>query len=290
MQLTRQQRCGEEADRRAAARTDRGATRPRHLVLAGTADRLSPGAEVLDFATTPRAARGALPNRSIRVLIADARALVRAGYRALLEADAGIDIVAEADSSHPAVALARETVPDVALLDQELPGLEDPRATFSVLSHSAFAGVAVTLMVAGEDDARLFSALRAGAVGVLRKDNEAATLIQSVRLLATGQALLPKSAVRRLLGDLSSPRAQHNSLRGLVEELTERERVVVALVAEGLTNDQVAARLLISSATVKTHVSRAMLKLHARHRAELVVFAYESGLVAPSDPRVANVA
>jgi DNA-binding NarL/FixJ family response regulator len=219
------------------------------------------------------------------VLLAAGQALVRAGYRALLESDGGIEVVAEAATSEQAVARATETGPRVALLDQGLPGLEDPEATGAIVSHRAFAGVAVMLMASEEADERVISALRAGAVGVLRTDDQPQTLIESVRVLACGQALLPASTVRRLLGKLPPPTPRSGRLTRNIEELTDREREVTGLVATGLTNDEIATRLVISPATAKTHVSRAMLKVRARHRAELVVSAYETGLVVPCPAR-----
>lgn len=225
----------------------------------------------------------ARPPVPVRVLIADGRGLVRAGYRALLEGDEGIKVVAEAATGQQAVLLASETAPDVALLGQGLPDVDDLEATAAIISHPAFAGVAV-MLIAWEGDEHVLEALRAGAVGVLRKDSHPATLVESVRLLARGQALLPASAVRWLLGEPDSRRQQQAELSRYIEELTDREREVVALAAEGLTNGEIAARLVISPATAKTHVSRAMVKLHAHHRAQLVVSAYENGLVAPHTP------
>jgi RNA polymerase sigma factor (sigma-70 family) len=141
----------------------------------------------------------------------------------------------------------------------------------------------VMLMASGGGDERVLNALRAGAVGVLRKDDDPETLVEAVRLLARGRALLPASAVRRLLVELRSRSVQRAYVMNHIDELTDREREVVALAAAGLTNDEIAAQLMISPATAKTHVSRAMVKLRARHRAELVVFAYETGLVVPQE-------
>jgi DNA-binding NarL/FixJ family response regulator len=231
---------------------------------------------------------GATPRAPIRVLLADAQTLVRAGHRALLDSHPDIEVVAEAGDSRQAVALTLQTAPDVALLDQGLPGLDSPQATFAVTSHPAFAGVAVMLMATREADDCVLSALRAGAVGVLRKDDDPPMLIESVRLLARGQALLPATAVRQLLGDLRPRSVRRDRLTRRIRELTDREQQVVVLAAHGLTNDEIAARLVISTATAKTHISRAMIKLRARHRAELVVFAYEAGLVHPNElPSVA---
>jgi DNA-binding NarL/FixJ family response regulator len=255
--------------------------RPHLRLLRGAAERAPFAHGALDRVGLPRPVRGESPTGSTRVLIADAHALVRAGYRALLETAAGIEVVAEAASRLDAVALATETGPDVVLLDPGLPGLGDLEATSSLLAHPAFVGVAIVLTVSGDGDDGVLRALRAGAVGVLRKDEEPAALIDSVRLLAQGQALLPATAVRALVGEIPQGLPHFAHLTGHMEELTDREREIVALAAQGLTNGEIAARLVISPATAKTHVSRAMIKLHARHRAELVVSAYESGLVRP---------
>jgi DNA-binding NarL/FixJ family response regulator len=216
---------------------------------------------------------------SIRVLVAAGHALVRAGYRAVLERDERIEVVAEAASGLEALARAAATAPDVALLDLELPGLDDLHTTATIVSDPAFAHVAVMLITLSESDERIFGALRAGATGVLSNDAEPAELIRALRVLAEGQALLPAGAVRRLLAELP-PHSQHSPSPVELDELTDREREVMALVGMGLSNDQIAAQLVISPATAKTHVSRAMIKLQARDRAQLVVLAYESGLVA----------
>jgi DNA-binding NarL/FixJ family response regulator len=216
---------------------------------------------------------------SIRVLVAAGHALVRAGYRAVLERDERIEVVAEASSGLEALARAAATAPDVALLDLELPGLDDLQATAAIVSDPAFAHVAVMLIALSESDERIFSALRAGATGVLSNDADPAELIRALRVVAEGQALLPAGAVRRLLTELPPP-SHPSALAVDLEELTDREREVMALVGMGLSNDQIAAQLVISPATAKTHVSRAMIKLQARDRAQLVVLAYETGLVA----------
>jgi DNA-binding NarL/FixJ family response regulator len=221
---------------------------------------------------------------SIRVLIAAGQALVRASYRALLESDGRVEVVGEVASGQQALALATDTAPDVALLDLALPGLEDVQTTAAVVSHPAFARVAVMLVALRENDERVLSALRAGAVGVLSKDAEPEELIRALQLLAEGQALLPAAAVRRLLAELPAPSLDHRPLPDQLNELTEREREVVGLVGRGLSNGEIAAQLVISPATAKTHVSRAMVKLHARDRAQLVVLAYETGLVLARAP------
>jgi DNA-binding NarL/FixJ family response regulator len=250
-----------------------------HLrLLRGASERAPLEEDVLE---QPRQAASESLSAPIRVLIADGQALVRAGYRALLETAAGIEVVAEAASVKQAVALASETSPDVVLLDPGLSGLTELDATSALVAHPAFAGAAVVLTVSADTEDGVLTALRAGAVGVLRKDDEAATLIDALRLLAQGQVLLPATAVRRLVGEIRPRPPHYIQLAGYMQELTDREREIVALAAEGLTNGEIAERLVISPATAKTHVSRAMIKLHARHRAELVVSAYEGGLVCP---------
>jgi DNA-binding NarL/FixJ family response regulator len=203
--------------------------------------------------------------------------LVRASYRALLERDERIEVVGEATSDQHAVALATDKAPDVALLDLGLPGLDDVGAPAAMLSHPGFSQVAVMLIADRENDERVLSTVRAGAVGVLSKDAEPAELVRAVRLLAGGNALLPAGVVRRLLAELP-PSGQRGHPPDL-EVLTDRERQVVGLAATGLSNSEIAEMLVISPATAKTHVSRAMVKLHARDRSQLVVLAYEAGLV-----------
>jgi DNA-binding NarL/FixJ family response regulator len=213
------------------------------------------------------------------VLIAAGHELVRASYRALLESDKRIEVVAEAASAQQALALSTDTAPDVALLDLALPGLDDPQTVAAIVSHPALGAVAVMVIAPHEHDERILTALRAGAIGVLAKDAEPAELIRAVHLLAGGDALFPAGVMRRLLAELPPQSGQHRPLPDRLGELTDREREVVALVGMGLSNGEIAAQLVISPATAKTHVSRAMVKLHARDRAQLVVIAYETGLV-----------
>jgi DNA-binding NarL/FixJ family response regulator len=218
---------------------------------------------------------------SVGVLIADGQALIRAGYRVLLELEEWIDVVGEAASGHQAVAVAAQTRPDVALVDLGLPGLEHPDATTRVISHPALADAAVMVITASDDDERVLSALRAGAVGVIAKDAEPGELRGAVHVLAAGEAVLPRAVVRRLVSQLPPHGTDRQPVAQQLDELTEREREVVTLVGAGLTNEEIADVLVISVATAKTHVYRAMTKLAARHRAELVVMAYETGLVLP---------
>jgi DNA-binding NarL/FixJ family response regulator len=217
-------------------------------------------------------------SQATRVLIADGQALVRAGFRLLLEADRQITVVGEAATGEEVVALARRTRPDVVLIDARLPGLDSVEATGRI---SAGAGPAVMLLIASAGDERTFAALRAGASGVLLKDTEPAELVRAVELLARGEALLSPSLTRDVIAELASRPRPADPSPELLDELTAREREVVALVGLGLSNGEIADQLVISPATAKTHVSRAMLKLGASHRAKLVVLAYKAGLVAP---------
>jgi DNA-binding NarL/FixJ family response regulator len=214
----------------------------------------------------------------VRVLIADGQALVRAGFRALLESRGRISVVGEASTGEEAVAEACRLRPDVVLLDATLPGLNCVEATGRMLADP---GVAVMLVTATEQDERIFATLRAGARGLLLKDTEPAELVRAVELLARGDALLSPSLTRRLIAELASVPDPQLPSSELLDELTPREREVVGLVALGLSNPDIAERLVISPATSKTHVSRAMLKLGAHDRAQLVAFAFHAGLAVP---------
>ena len=216
----------------------------------------------------------------IRVLLADDQSLIRGGFRALLEAEDDIAVVAEAADGHAAVALAAEHVPDVALLDVQMPILDGIEATRRIAADPRLAGVHVVILTNYGFDEHVYNALRAGASGFLVKDIEPADLLHAVRTAARGDALLAPTITRRLISEYVSRPPDRRAADGL-EELTNREREIVALVARGLSNDEIATRMVISPTTAKTHVSRAMTKLHARDRAQLVVLAYESGLVAP---------
>jgi len=219
---------------------------------------------------------GAAP--AVRVLIADGQALVRAGFRALLEADGRISVVGEAATGDEAVAEASRLRPDVVLLDDTLSGLSCVEATGRILADP---GVAVMLLTATERGERIFATLRAGARGLLLKDTEPAELLRAIELVARGDALLPPSLTRRLIAELASAPDPQLPSSALLDELTPREREVVALVARGLSNPDIAEQLVISPATSKTHVTRAMLKLGAHDRAQLVVFAFHAGLAVP---------
>ena len=216
----------------------------------------------------------------IRVLLADDQALVRAGFRALLDAQDDIQVVGEATDGAQAVRLAREHVPDVVLMDVRMPGEDGLSATRRIGADPALGGVRVVVLTTFELDEYVFEALRAGASGFLVKDTEPVDLLRAVRSVAAGDALLSPSVTRRLIGEFAR-RSREPGHTARLDQLTEREREVLALVGEGLTNDEIAAKLVVSPATAKTHVNRAMMKLHARDRAQLVVVAYESGLVRP---------
>jgi DNA-binding NarL/FixJ family response regulator len=220
----------------------------------------------------------------IRVVLADDQALVRAGFRALLEAEPGIEVVGEAGNGEEAVQLATSLVPDVVLMDIRMPGLDGLEATRRIVSDERLAEVRVVILTTFDLDEYVFEALRLGASGFLVKDTEPLDLLRGVRAVAGGDALLSPSITRRLIAELVTRDQRPRPARSL-EGLTEREREVVGLVAAGLSNGEIAAHLVVSPATAKTHVSRAMVKLGARDRAQLVVFAYESGLVQPGGTR-----
>jgi DNA-binding NarL/FixJ family response regulator len=217
---------------------------------------------------------------TIRVVLADDQALVRAGFRALLNAQDDLTVVAEAADGDEAVVAAREHKPDVMLMDIRMPGTDGLEATRRISSDPALAGVHILILTTFEEDEYVFEAIRVGASGFLVKDTEPAELVHAVRVVARGDALLSPGVTRRLIGEFAT-RAKKPRSPATMDVLTEREREVVSLVGEGLTNDEIAARLVVSPATAKTHVSRAMIKLAARDRAQLVVLAYESGLVRP---------
>jgi DNA-binding NarL/FixJ family response regulator len=216
----------------------------------------------------------------IEVLLADDQALVRGGFRALLDAEDDIAVVGEAGDGRQAVSLTRQKKPDVVLMDIRMPGLDGLEATREVASDAALVDVRIVILTTFELDEYVFEALRSGASGFLVKDTEPVDLLAAVRLVASGEALLSPSVTRRVIEEFAS-RAKQPPPSEALDELTEREREVMALVAEGLSNEEIADRLVVSPATAKTHVSRAMVKLGARDRAQLVVLAYEHGLVRP---------
>ncbi len=223
---------------------------------------------------------GATPEL-IRVVIADDQALVRAGFRALLDAQPDLTVVAEAADGAEAVARAVEHRPHVVLMDIRMPGLDGLAATHRIAADPRLAGVKVVILTTFDLDEYVFEALRAGATGFLVKDTEPVELLRAVREVVAGGSLLSPGVTRRLIEEFASRSRAPAGPPPAADPLTDREREIVALVGHGLSNDEIATRLVISAATAKTHVSRAMIKLGARDRAQLVVFAYEAGLVRP---------
>jgi DNA-binding NarL/FixJ family response regulator len=216
----------------------------------------------------------------IKVLLADDQALVRAGFHALLGRSEDIEVVGEAADGVEALELARRYRPDVVLMDVRMPRLDGIAATARLCADPQLAGTRVIVVTTFELDEYVHNALRAGASGFLLKDVEPDELRRAVRIVAGGEALLAPSVTRRLIAEFTRrSRSAEADQQERLALLTEREREVIALVGRGLSNDELAARLFISPATAKTHVSHAMTKLTARDRAQLVVFAYESGLV-----------
>jgi len=212
----------------------------------------------------------------IRVLIADDQSLVRAGFTALLDARDDIEIVGEASGGAEAVDLARKLRPDVILMDIRMPGLDGLEATRQIAGDPALAGVHVVILTTFGLDEYLFD-----ASGFLVKDTEPADLATAVRVVAQGDSLISPSMTRKLVAEFAS-RAKEPHPAAELDAITQREREVMTLVADGLTNDEIAHKLYMSPATVRTHVSRAMTKLGVRDRAQLVVLAYETGLVRPN--------
>jgi len=217
----------------------------------------------------------------IRILLADDQALIRAGFRMLLDSADDMEVVGEASDGAQAVALARRRLADVILMDIRMPGVDGLEATRRIAADDDLAGVKVIILTTFESDEYVYQAIRAGASGFLVKDAEPAELVQAVRVVARGEALLSPSVTRRLITDLAR-RPERQPLSGqALDCLTAREREVLALVATGLSNEEIAGRLYLSPLTAKTHVSRIMTKVSARDRAQLVVMAYETGLVIP---------
>jgi DNA-binding NarL/FixJ family response regulator len=239
----------------------------RDLVLVEGADDLHPR-------------RGGNGPRAIRVLVADGQALVRGGLRALFEGEADVAVAAEAADGAQTVALARKVNPDVVLVDIGLPG-DGVDVTQQIVAGGDPSGPTVMILAEHPDDERLFAALRAGASGFLLKDTDGTELVQAVRVVAAGGAQLSPSITSRLVAEIASQPDPRRPNPEQLEDLTAREREVVALVAAGLNNQEIAERLVVSPATAKTHVSRALFKLDARDRAQLVALAYETGFVLP---------
>jgi DNA-binding NarL/FixJ family response regulator len=216
----------------------------------------------------------------IRVAVADDQALVRSGFRALLDVRDDLDVVGEAANGNEAVALAKALRPDVVLMDIRMPGLDGLEATRQITADPDLGAVRIVILTTFELDEYLFEALRCGASGFLLKDTEPEDLATAIRVVARGDSLISPSMTRRLVVEFAA-RAKQPRPSSDLDLITDREREVMSKVAAGLTNDEIAQELYLSPATVRTHVSRTMTKLGARDRAQLVVIAYETGLVRP---------
>ncbi len=214
----------------------------------------------------------------ISVVVADDQPLIRMGLRVLIETEDDLEIAGEAADGRTALALVRQTRPDVALLDIRMPVLDGLAVLQAIVADPALVGTRVVMVTTFALDAYLFEALRGGASGFVVKDTDPAELVHAIRVVAAGEALLSPMVTRRLISAFAARPTVHAPD---LSALTEREREITALVGHGLSNDEIAARLVISPATARTHVSRAMIKLGARDRAQLVVFAHQAGLVTP---------
>lgn len=216
----------------------------------------------------------------IRVLLADDQSLVRAGFKALLDAQPDIEVAGEAADGEETLHRVRELRPDVVLMDIRMPRLDGLAATRRITGDTELKDVKVVMLTTFELDEYVFEAIRSGASGFLVKDTEPDELVRAVRAVVEGDALLSPGVTRRLIAEFAA-RSKAPAAAGTLARLTEREREVMALVGIGLSNEEIARRLVVSPLTAKTHVSRTMVKLGARDRAQLVVLAYESGLVRP---------
>ena len=222
----------------------------------------------------------ATPAPPIRVVLADDQVLIRAGLRALVDAEPGMTVVGEAGDGAAAVQIATRERPDVVLMDIRMPGTDGLEATRRISADPALADVHVVVLTTFEEDDYVFEAIRGGAAGFLVKDTEPAELLRAIRTVVAGESLLSPGPTRSLV-EAFATHAKSTALAPGLDVLTDRERQVMRLVAAGLTNSEIAERLFVSPTTAKTHVSRAMIKLGARDRAQLVVFAYETGLATP---------
>jgi len=214
----------------------------------------------------------------IRVVGVDDQALVRVGVRVLLQDEEDVELVGEAADGEAALALVRQSRPDVVLMDVRMPGMDGIEALRQIIADPALAATRVIMLTTFDLDEYVFDALRAGASGFLMKDTEPGELLRAVRVVAQGESLLSPTVTRRVIREFAVRPAAKAPPHQSLQALTDRERQVVALVADGLSNDEIASRLFVSPATVRTHVGRAMMKLDARDRAQLVVFAYQFGL------------
>ena len=215
-----------------------------------------------------------------RIVLVDDQTLLRAGFRALIEAEDDLEVVGEAADGAEAVEVVRTSRPDVVLMDIRMPRVDGLEATRRISADRALAGTRIIILTTFELDEYVFEAVRNGASGFLVKDTEPVDLLAGIRAVAAGDALLSPGVTRRLIAEFAT-RSRPAAATDALDPLTEREREIVALVGEGLNNDEIADRLVVSPATAKTHVSRAMTKLRVRDRAQLVVLAYETGLVRP---------
>jgi DNA-binding NarL/FixJ family response regulator len=220
----------------------------------------------------------------IRVVLADDQALARAGFKVLLDVEDDITVVGEAADGAEAVTLARATRPEVVLMDIRMPVLDGLEATRQLAATRGLEGVRVLILTTYDTDAYVFEALQAGASGFLLKDSGPAELLHAIRVVAAGEALLAPSVTRRLIAQFTAARTAHQASEDRLAGLTQREREVLALVGRGLSNHEIAEQLVISKATARTHVSRVIGKLGARDRAQLVVIAYQTGLVSSGPP------
>ncbi|MFC7532051.1 response regulator [Actinoplanes sp. GCM10030250] len=218
---------------------------------------------------------------AIRVLLADDEKLVRSGFRLLLDTEDDITVVGEATTGAEAVEQARAVRPDVVLMDIRMPRLDGIEATRQIAATNGLRDVRVLILTTYDTDAYVFDGLQAGASGFLLKDAGPAELLHAIRVIAAGEALLAPRITRRLIAQFTARRAADRTAEDRLAVLTDREREVVALVGQGLRNDEIGAALFVSPATARTHVSHAMVKLGARDRAQLVVIAYQTGLVTP---------
>jgi DNA-binding NarL/FixJ family response regulator len=222
---------------------------------------------------------------TIRVLLADDQALIRSGFRVLIESDPDFEVVGEATDGRQAVELARSTRADVVVMDVRMPKMDGLEATRAICADDDLAGVRVLVVTTFETDDYLLEALRAGASGFVGKGVETEELLSAIRTVAVGDALLSARATRSLITNfLAQPSGRRTATPAELDALTRRELEVVGLVAQGLSNDEIAEQLFVSPLTAKTHVNRAMIKLDARDRAQLVVVAYQSGLVSADPP------